>query len=182
MGPIDSIIDLIETRGAEQYGDEAVSQREHALQCAVLAEAAGAAPALVAAALLHDIGHLVDVHAPGAAVRGIDRRHEAIGAGWLARHFGPEVVEPVRLHVPAKQWLCWAEPGYEEALSPASQRSLALQGGRFDAASASAFLEQPFADAAIALRRWDDAAKVSGLATPALAHFLPAVEAALRSS
>lgn len=180
MSIIDTIAGLLEQAAGRGYDSDVVNQQAHALQCAALAEAAGAGPAVVAAALLHDIGHLVDAKAPGAAARGIDRQHEVIGSAWLARHFGPEVVEPVRLHVPAKRWLCWAEQSYWDGLSPASRRSLELQGGRFDDAAAEAFIAQPHARIAVDLRRWDDLAKVPGLAVPPVTHFLSAVEDSLR--
>ena len=179
MDPIAHIVELIDAHGADQYGNEAVTQREHALQCAALAEAAGARPSLIAGALLHDLGHLIDKHAELGRRQPIDRQHEAIGAGWVARWFDPEVAAMVRLHVPAKRWLCQAEPGYFDTLSPASVRSLGLQGGAFSAAEAAAFHRQPNAEDAIAVRRWDDLAKVAGRATPPVAHFIPTLRACL---
>jgi len=178
--PIDHIVALVERHGADQYGNEAVSQREHALQCAALAEAAGARPTVIAGALLHDLGHLLDKHAELGRRQPIDRQHEQIGAGWVARWFQPEVAAMVRLHVPAKRWRCQAEPGYFDTLSPASVRSLGLQGGPFTAAEADAFGAQPNAADAIAVRRWDDLAKVPGKPTPPLAHFIPILQACLR--
>ncbi len=159
--------DLLDREGGRQYGGEAVSQLEHALQCAALAAAAGAAPALIAAALLHDLGHLVPRPA-GAARPAADDLHEAVGADRLARWFGPEVVEPVRLHVPAKRYLCAVEPAYHDSLSPESQRSLLLQGGTFSPAEAQAFIARPHAADAVRLRRWDDLAKLPGRVVPGL--------------
>ncbi len=179
MNTFARLIELFNVEGMTQYGDEAVSQREHALQCAALAEAAGAAPALITAALLHDIGHLVDKHFPDAAAHGIDRRHEEIGAGWLANAFGPDVTEPVRLHVPAKRYLCATESDYRATLSFASERSLVLQGGPMAPDEAELWEAQPHARAAVSLRRWDDHAKIAGLRTPPLAHFLPIVRGCL---
>jgi predicted HD phosphohydrolase len=145
----------------------------------MLAEAAGASPALISAALLHDIGHLVEDDDALAAKRGIDAVHELVGATYLRGVFPPEVSEPVALHVPAKRYLCAVEPGYRAALSPASEHSLLLQGGPFTAAEATAFHAGPHAEAAIALRRWDDEAKVPGLALAELAHFRPILLRAL---
>lgn len=179
MDPIEHIVELVDAHGADQYGSEAVTQREHALQCAALAEAAGARPTLIAGALLHDLGHLLDKHAELGRRQAIDRQHEQIGAGWVARWFQPEVAAMVRLHVPAKRWLCQAEPGYFDTLSPASVRSLGLQGGAFTAAEAAAFHQQPSAEDAIAVRRWDDLAKVRDRITPPLAHFIPTLRACL---
>jgi [1-hydroxy-2-(trimethylamino)ethyl]phosphonate dioxygenase len=173
------IVRLFAERGDAAYIGEPVSQTEHALQTAWAAERAGADSALVATALLHDIGHLLHNLSEDCAEQGIDDRHETLGARWLARHFGPAVSEPVRLHVAAKRFLCATEPGYFERLSEASVLSLRLQGGQFSAEEVEAFRRNPFAQAAVALRRWDEEAKVEGLETPGLAHFRPHLEAAL---
>jgi phosphonate degradation associated HDIG domain protein len=161
---------LFADRGAAEYFGEPVTQLGHALQTAALAEAAGAPADLIAAALLHDVGHLL----PGPA-----GRHEDLGYEFLRRHFGPAVCEPVRLHVPAKRYLCAAEPRYVDGLSPASVASLAAQGGPMTADEVTAFESTPHFAAAVALRRWDDAAKVPGRATPPLGHFLTYVERVL---
>lgn len=178
MSGRDSILDEIEhlfaTRGGLYYG-EGVNQSEHALQAAELAEKEGAPPALIVAALLHDIGHLLDKHDEDAAERGIDTRHEAIGGGWLKRHFGPEVTEPVRLHVDAKRYRCAVDAAYHDRLSDASKLSLSLQGGPMSSDEADAFLEGPFAQDALRLRLWDEEAKVVGCKTPDFGHFRPLV-------
>jgi len=179
---LDSLIDLFESAGSARYGGEAVSQREHALQCARLAERDGAPPALVAAALLHDVGHLLQPEEEGGqAAQGIDGRHERLGGAWLDALFGPAVTAPVKLHVAAKRWLCAAEPGYRESLSPASELSLKLQGGPFTPAQAEAFLASPHGRDAVRLRRWDDLAKVPGLPLPPVAHYRPLLTALLRA-
>jgi phosphonate degradation associated HDIG domain protein len=147
------IVALYAERGHRRYG-EGVSQVEHAVQCAMLAEAERAPPSLVVAALLHDVGHLVEDDESA-----VDTRHEVIGAAILGRVFGASTVRPCALHVSAKRYLCSAEPGYAAALSAASQRSLVLQGGAFDSAATVAFAQRPYAAAAIALRRFDDSAK-----------------------
>ncbi len=158
---IEDILALFLRRGGEHYG-EGVSQLEHALQCAALAERAGAPDSLVAAALLHDYGHLVEDRGRMAEAEGVDAEHEAVGALALSAWFGPEVTRPIALHVSAKRHLCAVAPGYRDALSPASQLSLHLQGGPFEAPEAAAFARRPFAHEAVRLRRWDDAAKVIG--------------------
>ena len=168
-------------RGQDHYG-EGVSQEEHALQAARQAEREGAPAALIVAALLHDIGHLLHDLPEDIADQDVDTQHESLGSAWLSQYFGPEVSEPVRLHVAAKRYLCAVEPGYRDRLSAASQQSLALQGGPLDPAAASAFRAEPAADAAVALRRWDDEAKVVGLATPGLAHFKGFVAVALATA
>lgn len=179
---LEEIRDMLERRADGAYGLHDVTQREHALQAAWLAERDGQPDALVAAALLHDIGHLVHDLGENPAAAGVDDRHEALGHAWLARHFGPEVTEPVRLHVAAKRYLCASEPGYAARLSPDSVLSLGLQGGPMDAAEAAAFEALPHHAAAVRLRRYDDEAKVAGLATPPVAHFLPALRRCMRAA
>jgi len=174
---VDRLLQLLAEKGTRQYGEEKVSQCEHALQSAALAEHEGAAGTLVVAALLHDIGHLLyDGERPAA--RGIDDRHEELGAAYLAQAFGPAVAEPVRLHVPAKRYLCATDPGYFGRLSAASVRSLELQGGPFTVPDASAFLALPYADDALRVRRWDDFAKIPGHRSPDLQHYRTALLAA----
>lgn len=167
---IPDIVHLFETRGAAQYGSEAVSQLEHALQCAALAEAAQAAPELVAASLLHDLGHLV-TDAPHQSGRDVDDVHQYLAIPFLRGVFPAAVLEPIRLHVDAKRFLCRSVPAYWDSLSPASKHSLELQGGMFSLAEAKRFLERPHAHDAVSLRRWDDLAKVPGKATPGLARY-----------
>jgi len=181
MTAVGEIRELFEGGGGRQYGGERVTQLAHALQCAKAAEAAGAPAPLIVAALLHDVGHLIHDLGPRPAERGIDDRHEERGAEFLARWFGPEVTEPVRLHVDAKRYLCGVEPGYFQGLSPGSVRSLALQGGPFETEAAAAFIAAPHAADAVRLRRWDEAAKVAGLGIPDIAHFADALRACLRS-
>jgi len=168
-----------ERRGGDTYG-EGVSQLEHALQCAACAERDGAAPALIAATLLHDIGHLIHELPQDIADQGIDTQHESLGSAFLSRYFGPAVSEPVRLHVAAKRYLAATEPGYYDLLSPASIQSLQLQGGLMSTEERVRFAGERFADDAIRLRRWDDEGKAVGAKTPDLAHFERYVSASLR--
>ena len=172
--PSAAVLDLLVVRGTRQYDGEPVSQCEHALQAAALAQTAGATPALIIAALLHDIGSMIDPGSGGIPA-GVDRRHEEVGAQWLTRWFPSEVVEPVRWHVAAKRYLCTVDAGYRAALSAASEASLMLQGGPMAHSEVSAFEARPFASDAVRLRRWDDMAKLRGVRTPALADFLPLV-------
>ena len=179
---IATLQDLLERRANGAYGLHDVTQREHALQAAALAEADGQPDALIAAALLHDIGHLVHDLGENPAAEGVDDRHEELGHAWLIRHFGPEVTEPVRLHVAAKRYLCAMEADYFARLSPDSVRSLALQGGPMDAAEVAAFEALSHHSAAVTLRRYDEAAKVPRLETPPVAHFMPVVARCLRAA
>ena len=176
MTGIETIADLFAGPGARDYLGEAVTIGEHMRQAGALAEAAGAPAPLVAAALLHDVGHLL-----GEAERGglggssprasTDARHGSGGARWLSQWFGPAVTEPVRLHVAAKRYLCAAEPGYFGLLSPESVRTLALQGGPMAPDQAAAFAALPHARDAVAVRRWDDEAKDPAVAPPGFTHF-----------
>ena len=175
--PVDFLTRLFAERGDAAYLGEPVSQTEHALQAAWAAEQAGARSALIAAALVHDVGHLLHDLPEDCAVAGLDDAHEARGAHWLVRHFGPDVTEPVRLHVAAKRFLCATDPTYVGLLSEASVRSLQLQGGPFTTDQAAQFRRDPHAAAAVALRRFDEQAKVPGLPTPPLEHFRPHLEA-----
>lgn len=177
MQIVERILDLFATRGAAAYHGEAVSQEEHALQSADLAASEGAPDALVVAALLHDVGHLLDGQDEDLAHRGVDGRHEEAGCAWLGRYFGPEVTEPIRLHVAAKRYLCAVEPSYRDGLSPASELSLQLQGGPMDADEVAAFEANPHFQDAVRLRHWDDAAKVPGLAVPGPSHYRDRLEA-----
>ncbi len=147
--------------GDKKYG-EYVTQRQHALQCAMLASQEGSSSALIAAALLHDIGHMLD-QSMGSREPGEDLMHEVTGAEFLAQWFPKEVTEPVRLHVVAKRFLTGNDPAYYDTLSPASKHSLDLQGGPMSSDAQRQFLEVPFAKDAIQLRRWDDQAKETDL-------------------
>ncbi|MGK7927917.1 MAG: phosphonate degradation HD-domain oxygenase [Spirulina sp.] len=177
MNPtIETIFKTLRTKGGKQYGSEAVSQLEHALQCATLAESERGTPELIVAALLHDLGHLLHDLGEDVSDRGIDDRHEYRCLGLLTQLFPPAVTEPIRLHVEAKRYLCAVEATYWQELSPASKQSLKLQGEIFSPEQARHFKQHPHAEAAIQLRKWDDRAKIAGKQTPALEHFLPVME------
>ena len=128
------------------------------------------------------MGHLLDGQDEDLATRGIDGHHEEAGSAWLARHFGPEVIEPIRLHVAAKRYLCAVDPAYLAGLSPASRLSLSVQGGPMDAEERAAFEANPYHRDALRLRHWDDTAKVPGLDVPGLGHYRDRLEAAAQAS
>jgi phosphonate degradation associated HDIG domain protein len=176
----DDLLAIYGGRATRRYGLAEINQLQHALQAAALAEQAGETPSLIAAALLHDVGHMIHGLGDDPASRGIDDRHEEQGASWLAERFPESVSEPVRLHVPAKRYLCAAEPGYCARLSPDSRRSLQLQGGPMSADEMREFARQPFATDAVRLRRYDEAAKDPRASTPGFEHYLSYVAACLR--
>ncbi len=183
MSSVEAIVELLELRGDSQYGGEAVTQLEHALQAATLAERAQASPALISAALLHDIGHLLHNLPDHAPDDGVDDHHETSAGNYLRKHFPAAVTEPVRLHVAAKRYLCSVEPGYFEQLSQPSVVSLKLQGGPMSPEEVAEFENLPFAKDAVRLRKWDDEAKIPDFVTPSVAHFAPYLrEAMLKAS
>ncbi|MDE8651013.1 phosphonate degradation HD-domain oxygenase [Novosphingobium album (ex Liu et al. 2023)] len=178
MTAIDRIFSIFHEFGHVHYGEE-ITQMEHIVQAAHLARLDAAPDALIAAALLHDIGQFLDDAGNAAEQRGIDARHEISGAAYLAPHFPPAVTEPVRLHVEAKRYLCSAEPGYRDALSRASELSLRLQGGPHNPQEMRDFLADPAAPDALRLRRYDDQGKRPGWQVPALESYRPLLEGLL---
>jgi [1-hydroxy-2-(trimethylamino)ethyl]phosphonate dioxygenase len=174
------IAELLTVKAEGQYGLSAINQKQHALQSGWLAERQGCSEALITASLLHDIGHMVHDLGDNPAEEGIDDLHEERGHEFLQAWFGPEVTEPVRLHVAAKRYLCGTEPDYFSTLSKDSVLSLSLQGGPMSAAEAAEFAALPGAQDAVQLRRFDEQAKVAGMETPSVEHFLPYVARCLK--
>jgi hypothetical protein len=172
---ISEIVELLGSRATTWYGQEAVSQLEHALQCAHLAEQSNESTETVVAALLHDLGHMLSPErtpvADQSALPATDDLHQFVALPFLRSRFPDAVLEPIKLHVDAKRYLCAVDPLYWGDLSPASKHSLELQGGRFDASQVQAFEGLPFYAEAVRLRRFDDLAKVPGQVTPPLAHY-----------
>ena len=175
MSVIDRIEKLYADYGQASYGED-ITQTQHAVQCATLAQRAGAAPELITAALLHDIGHLLEEISKEHG----NFRHDRVGADALAADFGPQVSEPVRLHAQAKRYLCTTETGYHDTLSEASKYSLQKQGGLMTAEEVQQFEQQPYFAAAIQLRRWDDHGKDPTIADQDITVFRSVVQQALR--
>lgn len=179
---LDDIEPLFAAKGARMYAGEPVTQLQHALQSAQLAERSGADASLVVAALLHDLGHMVNDQGETPTLRGIDDRHEYVALPFLRDLFDDAVLQPIRLHVDAKRYLCARGDGvkngaqYWADLSADSKRSLELQGGIFTGSEADRFISQPHADGAVKVRVWDDAAKVADAVTPPLDHYLAIAE------
>ena len=168
---VDEVFELLAAGGGEAYFGEPVTVLEHSLQAAWFVQRKGGDGALVAAALLHDLGHLLHCEGEDIAAHGVDTHHEELGAEVLAEHLPAAVLDPIHLHVAAKRYLCFANPRYFGQLSAASVQSLDLQGGPMTAAEAEAFLALPHAREAVTLRHADDAAKVEGLDVPALESY-----------
>jgi phosphonate degradation associated HDIG domain protein len=173
---LQDISQLLNSRATTWYGQEAVSQLEHALQCAHLAENANERPETIVAALLHDLGHILIKENPDALTQEAvpplkDDLHQYVALPFLRGVFTDAVLEPIKLHVEAKRYLCAVDPRYWDSLSPASKHSLELQGGIFDESQVKAFEDLPYASQATRLRRYDDLAKVAGLPTPPLSHY-----------
>ncbi len=179
---ISDICILFGRKGGRAYAGEPVTQLEHALQTATRAEESGATPALVTAALLHDLGHMLNDQGETPTLRGVDDLHQFAALPFLRPLFTDEVLAPIKLHVDAKRYLCATRDGYFDALSDDSKRSLKLQGGIFTTEEAAAFIAQPYAVDAVSVRLWDDLAKVPSATTRPLAHFVVALEAVRRPS
>jgi phosphonate degradation associated HDIG domain protein len=173
---VDEVFALLEAGGGDAYFGEPVTVLEHSLQAAWFVQGKGGDSALIAAALLHDLGHLLHCEGENAAGHGLDTQHEELAVAALGHHLPASVLDPIQLHVAAKRYLCFAETRYLAQLSPASVLSLALQGGPMTAAEAEAFLALPHAREGVALRRADDAAKIEGLAVPQLKEYRSLVE------
>lgn len=173
---INEIANLFTTWGTQKY-DECVSQLEHAVQCAVLAQESGATDELVVAALLHDVGHLLALESKAGNVNiSINDKHESTAVKYLAKSFGPRVTAPIALHVEAKRYLCAVENNYFSTLSAGSVRSLEIQGGIMNDDEAKRFEALPgFADA-VSLRRWDEGAKLLNHESPEFSTFIPILE------
>ena len=170
---VEFIAEIFERRGAESYLGEQVTMSQHMLQAAQLAEREGAGDQLIAAALLHDIGHYTSEFGAYSPEDTQDKYHEIAGARVLEPFFPPLITQAVRLHVAAKRYLCATDPAYWSALSVASRHSLQLQGGPMNAQEVAAFQAQPYSEEAVRVRRWDDAGKDPGVSTPGFAHYVP---------
>ncbi len=180
--PLSDLLDRYKGERALQLYDEEVTELAHGLQCAALARREGASDAAIAAALLHDVGHLLigDLF-PIEQKLEKDWKHEEVGARYLSRWFGPEVTEPVRLHVAAKRYLVAVDPAYFAGLTPSSVRSLEVQGGPMSDAERAAFEALPGFEDAVAVRRWDDTGKVRDLQVPDFDHWEPLLRSLARA-
>lgn len=177
---LNDILELLETQGTHQYGGEAVSQLEHALQCAFLAECAQESPETITAALLHDIGHLLSEKKYGSDAltrKNSDDLHQYVALPFIRNLFPDSVLEPIKLHVDAKRYLCAVDKSYWSTLSDESKKSLEVQGGAYSDENAQDFESMPYWQEAIRLRRYDDLAKTPGAFTPPLEHYFGIMQA-----
>ena len=169
---LEDVLKTYREHGHRAYG-ESVTELQHALQCATFAQQAGEPPVIIAGALLHDYGHLCHNLGEDIADHGVDARHEFLGAKLLKDLFVDEIVDAGRLHVAAKRYLCWKEPGYYDGLSEASQKSLRLQGGPMTDSEAMEFEREPHHAVAVRVRRYDDMGKVAEMSAPDMDSFRP---------
>lgn len=173
MNVLQQIENLFEHKGHLNYGVEAVTQLQHALQCGTLAIQEGTENELVIAAFLHDIGHLLgEEDLPNSLKTNLDDKHEELGYQFLKQNFSPEISEPVRLHVAAKRYLCTIEADYADQLSPTSYESYIDQGGPMTQEEQLAFENEAFFKDAVKLRRWDDVGKKGTMETYPIAEFI----------
>ncbi|WP_217569314.1 HD domain-containing protein [Mesorhizobium sp. GbtcB19] len=173
---VEFIADIFERRGAESYLGEPVTMSQHMLQGAWLAEQDGAPEELVAAALLHDIGHYTSEFGTYSPDDVEDKHHDEAGGEVLAPFFPPVIVECVRLHVSAKRYLCATDPSYFSKLSLASVHTLSLQGGPMNAEEVAEFRGNPFHDEAVRVRIWDEGGKIADMKTRAFRDYVPLLE------
>ena len=176
---LDHLTELFAPRDGRLEVDGRLSNAAHMLQTAAAAEVAGADACLIAASLLHDVGHWL--RGESIDTRAVDERHESVGAAWLEAFFDADVTRPIALHVAAKRYLCASEPDYFANLSPGSVASLALQGGPMSDVEVEAFEADPAHGHAVALRRWDEYGKISGLRVPGFEHYRPLLRDLMRA-
>lgn len=176
------LADIFNRVGTDSYLGEEVTMSEHMLQAAQNAERAGESNAIITAALLHDIGHYTGEFPENYIDLGLNNRHETMGAAILEKFFPEEVTQPVRWHVDAKRYLCAVQPDYFHDLSEASVKTLKLQGGPMSQTEAGKFAKNPYADAVVRVRRYDDGGKVPGVSTPTIDHYLNVVQQVLDDS
>ncbi|WP_085901344.1 HD domain-containing protein [Kiloniella majae] len=173
---VDFIGDIFHRRGADSYLGEDVTMSEHMLQGAQLAEKAGANDALIAAALLHDIGHYTNEFPDDALEKGINNHHDEAGAAVLEKFFPPVITECVRQHVAAKRYLCAKDEAYFSRLSDASIHTLNLQGGPMSEAEMKELEQNPHLKEIIQVRYWDDEGKDPAVTTPPYEYYAPILQ------
>ena len=169
----DEIMSFYEQNGGEEYAGEKITQLEHMVQAAQLAEEQGYDEETVLAAFMHDIGHICEAgHGDNEMGEFGIKDHEEIGADYLKeKGFSKKVVRLVQSHVEAKRYLTFKNPDYYNHLSEASKKTLEYQGGRMEEDEANAFEHYPLFDLIIKMRKWDEQAKIEHKPLPALVHY-----------
>lgn len=159
------IILLYEQYGGSEYAGEKVTQLEHMVQAARLAEQEGYDEEVILAAFLHDVGHICVSAQEENAMDGWGiKDHEEVGADYLSeKGFSKRLARLVASHVEAKRYLTWKDPLYYEQLSEASKKTLEYQGGPMLTDEAEAFEAHPLFSLIIKMRHWDDVAKIEHL-------------------
>ena len=176
---INDIINIYAKWGVQKY-DEKISQMDHAVQCAALAQQSGASDDLIIASLLHDVGHLLELESKSGNVNiDIDDKHESTGARYLAKSFKSGVTAPIALHVAAKRYLCAVEPAYFGTLSEGSVKSLELQGGPMTDEEARRFEGLAGFEDSVSLRRWDEQGKILDLEVAPFSSYVPMMQSLL---
>ena len=168
--------DIFTRRGGEEYLGEPVTMAEHMLQGATIAEQNGQEETIIVGALLHDIGHFTSEFGTFNMEDTEDRFHEDAGADVLADFFPPVITDCVRFHVAAKRYLCAAKSEYFNRLSPASVKSLELQGGPMSNAERVEFEKNPHLQEIIQVRYLDEAGKRADMDISSFSHFAPMVQ------
>ena len=182
MSVIDELEEIYATKGLETFeGDLIITHTSHGLQTAMIAEKEGASAPMIVAALLHDIGRIINPDDREITDSGRDAKHEEVAHEFLEAWFSPEVTMPIKLHVAAKRYLVATDPTYSKKVSPGSMRSMSGQGDVLTESEAAAFIEQPYAREGVTLRRWDDRAKSPDAQTPPFEHFIPYIKECLRA-
>jgi 2-amino-1-hydroxyethylphosphonate dioxygenase (glycine-forming) len=169
----DEIMSYYQLHGGEEYAGEKVTQLEHMVQAAQLAEQEGYDSEVVLAAFLHDIGHICEAGHGDNEMDGFGiKDHEEIGADYLQQKgFSKKIVRLVQSHVEAKRYLTYKDPEYYSQLSEASKKTLEYQGGKMEKEEAEAFEQYPLFNLIIQMRKWDEQAKIEHKPLPDLSHY-----------
>ncbi|KAG4428915.1 hypothetical protein IFR05_015602 [Cadophora sp. M221] len=175
---IATLFSFITAQGSSDYLGENVSQLQHSLQAAYLANQAGADNETVLAALLHDVGRFIPqsmempkMIAPGGTFIG-RASHEVLGERYLRElGFSEKICQLVGAHVMAKRYLTAVDGKYYEGLSRSSKQTLELQGGIFTPEQVKQAQKDPWLEQKLAVRRWDDLAKDPNLKVEPLSFY-----------
>lgn len=169
---VEEVFRIYEEHGADDYIGEPISQIEHAVQSAQLAEEQGYDDAVILAAFFHDIGHLCAKKDERNQMDGYGMiKHEKLGANFLrVRGFSEKIAQLIENHVAAKRYLCFKNPDYYNLLSEASKKTLEFQGGLMSKSEATSFEKNELFELSLKMREWDEQAKEVGKPIPDLSY------------